>query len=124
MKERFFKIAREVSKLSKHRCKIGAVICNHKSIYTGYNYTNKTHPKYANPSKNYCRGVHAEINAIIHSNLDDLSDAEIYVYRENKRGEISMSRPCENCLAILKKLGVKKMYYTTNEYPYFVEEKI
>jgi tRNA(Arg) A34 adenosine deaminase TadA len=43
----------------------------------------------------------------------DFGQVEVYTYRELKNGSLSLSRPCESCLAFMKQLGIKRIYYTT-----------
>ena len=45
----------------------------------------------------------------------DLTDAKIYVYRENKNGELRMCRPCPACMEIIKERGIRDIYYTTGD---------
>ena len=51
------------------------------------------------------------------------SNVSIYTYRELKDGTIACSRPCPACMALIKKLGIKTIYYT-DECGNFVKEKI
>ena len=43
----------------------------------------------------------------------DFGQVEVYTYRELKDGSLSLSRPCESCLAFMKQLGIKRICYTT-----------
>ena len=43
----------------------------------------------------------------------DWTKVHIYLYREYKNGALAPSRPCPSCMAMLHELGVKKIYYTT-----------
>ena len=67
---------------------------------------------------------HAEIMALKKIRwLDiDFSQVEVYTYRELKDGKISMSRPCESCMAFIKELKIKKIFYTTADG--FAEERL
>jgi len=53
-----------------------------------------------------------------------IQDSTIYVFREDSKGNPRMSRPCDQCLFVLKALGVKRILYTTSEYPFYGEERI
>lgn len=55
-------------------------------------------------------------------NKEDLSRASIYVYRQLKDGSLGMCRPCKACMALIKNLGIRKVYYTT--YDGYAEEYI
>lgn len=64
------------------------------------------------PAKN-----HAELAALKKIRyLDiDFSRVEVYIYRELKNGSLAMTRPCESCMAFLKKMGIKVIHYTTDD---------
>lgn len=119
----FFKLARNVSRYSNHRYKIGAVLVKKKPIAVGYNLR-KTHPRFTNLNKTYSIGIHAEMSTIIHCNYADVRGSIMYIYRENLKGEPAIARPCKHCLNLLRKCGVRKIYYTINERPYWKEEKL
>ena len=113
-----FRLAKNVSKLSPHRVRLGAVIVkNGHPISVAHNQTK------SNPHAPYC-GLHAETNAIRYAGKIDLRGASIFVYRENRRNQISLARPCKHCLEELRQRGFKYMWYTTSEYPYFDCERI
>lgn len=53
--------------------------------------------------------LHAEIAALLPViNKFDLSQAVIYVYRENKLGQLAICRPCKGCMSFIKACGIKK----------------
>lgn len=118
----YLKLAKTVSKFSDHRVKVGAVIVKRKPIIACAN-KNVTHPLYADPSKGKSSSLHAEIRCIIHSKCD-LLGSDIYVYRETKDGESALARPCKVCLQALREAGIKRMYYSIKEYPYYKVEKL
>lgn len=96
--------------------------------------TNKTHPRqhyynrYRTPSciskGNFLPKLHAEINCINSiSNLDiQFSKVKLYVYRVGSSQSYRLARPCPSCMAAIKDLGVRHIYYTTNDG--YVYEKI
>lgn len=61
--------------------------------------------------------IHAELCALKKIRyLDiDFSQVEVYTYRELKDKSLAMSRPCESCIAFIKQLGIRKIYYTTSD---------
>lgn len=137
MNKRYFKFAREASMnatyTGSHRFspRIGAVAVYKGSIVATAWNANKTSTLQARynvyrfqadtPNK-----VHAEC-ALVQKlrwkfgDSIDWSKVYIYLYREYKDGNLGPSRPCPSCLALLKELGVKKIYYTTDDG--YVEEK-
>ena len=88
--------------------------------------SNKTHPvqMYYNRYRNakYINGyfmpkIHAEIsciNMIRHMNID-FRKVKLYIYRIRKDQPYGMARPCPSCMAAIKDLGIKDIYYTTND---------
>ena len=119
----FFKSAKTVSELSDHKFKIGCVIVDkHRIISSGCNSDTKCHPiqreidlKHFNVE---CLGkLHAEAASIIpllKYNVD-LSRATLYTYREHKDGTPANARPCIRCMELIKKYGIRKIKYTTND---------
>lgn len=89
---RYFNIAKEASRLSKMgKIKIGAVIVKkHHIIGEGTN-TKKSHPlqkefnKFRTKFSKHHDYLHAETDAILHSNRKELDGASIYLYREKRR---------------------------------------
>lgn len=68
--------------------------------------------------------VHSEAHALRSVDIRRLDDAVIINYGRTNISAI-LSRPCPNCWAILKKLGFKKVFYTTRSNlmkPLWVEE--
>lgn len=138
MKERYFKFAREASLnatyTGSHRFSpmIGAIAVYKGSIVATACNTNKTSPLQARynvyrykevntPSK-----CHAEVSLIQKlrwkfGDSIDWTKVHIYLYREYKDGTLAPSRPCPACMALLKELNIKKIFYTTEDG--YVEEK-
>mgnify|MGYP002711857752 FL=1 len=100
--------------------------------------TNKTHPtqKYYNRyridetdydnSESLLPKLHAEINCINQlKHLDiNFSKVKLYIYRTRKDIACGMARPCASCMAAIKDLGIREIYYTTNDgYSYEKLEK-
>lgn len=122
----FFDIAKKVSELSTfHRknVKIGCLIVSgHRIISSGYN-SDKTNPiqkKYNRLrfSEETPHRLHAEISALLPllNNKDiDFSKVKIFTYREKADHSLGKSRPCKSCMALIKDLGIKHIYYTTDD---------
>lgn len=125
-----FEIAKRVSELStysnthtKSRVKIGCVVVQgHQIISSGYN-SNKTNPlqqKYNrlrfdedSPHK-----MHAEVAALsplINNRSIDFSKVKLFMYREKMDHTLGKSRPCKSCMALIKDLGIRDIYYTTDD---------
>jgi deoxycytidylate deaminase len=123
--ERFFRYAKNIAEMSDfEKQKMGCVVVYKKQVLsTGFN-TTKTHPmqkiynKYRfeedSPHK-----LHAEINALLSlRNADiDWSKVKVFVYRKSNNGRGALARPCPSCMAYMKKLGIKHIYYSTYNEP-------
>lgn len=132
--KRFFNIAREVSLLSDvKRARIGAVVVEgNRVISTGCN-SNKTSPiqdkynryRHFDDVTYYIPKVHAEIatlSPLINNSSINWSKTELYIYREHKDGKISCAKPCEACSALIRDLGIKRIYYTDWDGSFVKEE--
>lgn len=96
------------SRKSPMRFKLGAAIIKRgKLIGFGYN-SRKTHPKFG--TNDNFRTLHAEGSALYSCHLlgNDPAGATIIIYRKGGR----MSKPCEHCMEMLAKAGIKKVIYT------------
>lgn len=124
-----FNKAYSASKLSNdNKYHIGCVAVYHgKIISSGYN-NKKTHPiqkkynKYRKVKYNnhIVPQLHAEIMCLLSiKNLNIKWDkVSLYIYRSCTNG-LGMARPCPACMAAIKELGIKNIYYTTdNGYAY------
>lgn len=118
---RFFESAKRISYKSDHdKCSIGAVIVvDNYVLSTGFS-TVKTHPLQAEYDKKtryhgqFSR-LHAEISSLISAGKADLSNAEIYIYREDKIGNLANCRPCSSCAQAIKDAGIRHVFYTLKE---------
>ena len=113
----YMKLAKGVSKFSNHRIKVGAVISGKKPIMACSNKST-SHPLYANGS-DLRNSLHAECRAIINSSKNDLNGSTIYVFRETKKGKPALAMPCKFCMDMIKKVGIKKVYFTVESFPYY-----
>lgn len=86
-----------------------------KTIYIGWN-NSKTRPQLLHIKKS---GVavachHAEAHAIYKVPYSKRKDAKIYVMRIRKNGNLALSKPCSNCIRLLKEYKIKprNIWYT------------
>ena len=127
--ERGFKLAKNASTFSDCKIKIGAVIMyKSKVISVGYNTTKsnpiqKAYNVYRNANgreydvERQNNGLHAEIMALQHATRSfkgDLSKCSIFVYSKRKDGNTRLTKPCRGCSKRLEELGIKNIYYTTD----------
>ena len=116
----FFQLARNASLNSEHRVKIGCVIALHgKPVSVGWNVV-KTHPVYTRNSLR--ESIHAEIKVVIAAQCD-LRGGVAYVYREIKHMP-ALARPCNFCASVLKEVGIKSVFYTIGNEPYWKKERL
>lgn len=125
----YFEAAKACAQLSDFpRVKIGCVaVSGHNIISSGYNQT-KTAPiqkklnkyRFTEDDSSTHHAIHAEVNALkpLMGRKDiDFKNIELYVYREYKNGDLAMARPCPSCIALIRSLGVRHLYYTgSNSY--------
>lgn len=121
---RYFAKAHQVATISDYnKFHIGCVaVYQGQIIRLGCN-CNKTHPtqkfynKYRNPSDTLSPKLHAEISCINQiKNLGiNFSKVKLYIYRIRKDQPFGLARPCPSCMAAIKDLGIKEIYYTTND---------
>lgn len=102
-------IALKEAEKSKHRYKLGAIIFKQgKIISKGYNQTNR----YNRFNYGHWEGsLHAELAALLGA-LKRARGASLMVVRKGYR----MAYPCPDCMAALKDAGIKRVFYTTNNF--------
>lgn len=126
----FFYKAKKASEFSDFkRYHVGCIAVYKGYILSvGYN-SNKTHPiqKIYNKERfsadNTPHSLHAEIAALClikNRNDIDWTSVDLYIYRENKKGEPRIAKPCASCIAMIKDLGIVNVYYTKDSgYAYY-----
>lgn len=130
---RYFAKARKVAFVSDYyKQHLGCIaVYQGQIIGLGCN-SNKTHPtqnyynRYRKQTDNMLPKLHAEINClnqIKHWNIN-FSKVKLYIYRIRKDQPFGLARPCPSCMAAIKDLGIRDIYYTTNDgYSYEKLEK-
>ena len=115
-----FKSARLASYLSDAPYpgkKLAAVIHKGKQVLAlGINSFEKTHTLQGEGVRQY---LHAEVAALLkRRHYDDLSFCSITVYRES-HGLPALAKPCSQCQRIMKDMGIKKVYFSIPDEPFF-----
>lgn len=117
----YFRAAKVISELADFpKYKTGCVVVyKHKIISSGCN-SNKTNP--TQKRLNIYRftddtpaTTHAEIAALLplrYRKDINFNEVSLYVYRENKSGELALARPCASCEALIRSLGIRHLFYT------------
>lgn len=91
-----------------NRLKVGAVITkDNRIVGTGYNGSISGHDHcidvgcLLNEEGRCIRTIHAEMNALLHTERHELKGATIYVTHE----------PCENCSKLIAQAGIARIVY-------------
>lgn len=45
----------------------------------------------------------------------NFTKVKLYIYRIRKDRDFGMSKPCDSCMAAIKDLGIRQIYYTTDD---------
>lgn len=121
---KYFKKARQAALISDFKeIHIGCIAVYKGTVIGLACNTNKTHPiqkyynRYREESEKFTPKLHAEINCInqikcLHINY---SKVKLYIYRIGNDRPHRMCRPCPSCMAAIKDLGIRDIYYTTND---------
>jgi len=96
--------------------------CHGAVLVKGGNIINAGHNKWAYSSfgkrfRHRGKGIstlHAELATILNLDRSVTQGADIYVVRVGSEGKFKMSKPCPMCETALKHVGIKRVYYTTN----------
>ena len=121
---KYFNKAHQIATISDYKkTHVGCVaVYQGQVIGLGCN-CNKTHPvqkkynRYRKPSDSMLPKLHAEINClnqIKHMGIN-FSKVKLYIYRIRKDQPFGMARPCSSCMAAIRDLGVRNIFYTTND---------
>lgn len=105
---RGFQIAKIVSLQSNARSsrKMGAALFKGSILLAlGWNTMRHSHPRSESPS------LHAEHRCLIKRQHYDEKNLVMYVYRGLANGEPGCSKPCPNCVFLMKEAGVKSVHY-------------
>ena len=121
---RYFEKAKQIASISDYyKTHVGCVaVYQGQIIGMGHNF-NKTHPtqkyyiRYRYKSDSMPPKLHAEIHCLNQiKNMDiNFSKVKLYIYRIRGDQPFGIARPCPSCMAAIKDLGIKDIYYTTNE---------
>lgn len=124
---RYFQKARQAAQISDFdKTHIGCIAVYQGAIIGIGCNVNKTHPeqkfynKYRSMNASKCEALpklHAEINclnSIRYLNIN-FKKVKLYIYRIRKDQPFGMSRPCPSCMAAIRDLGIRDIYYTTND---------
>lgn len=124
---RYLNMARDVSRESKFpKYHLGAVAIYKGSLLAAGCNNKKTNPRqmllnrergWRADSNEFYNPVHAELACLSKIRyLDiDFSKVRLYIYREHKNGVKAMARPCPACRKMIKDMGIREVWYTTED---------
>jgi len=109
------KAIKEANKSNMPVFRIGAVVFKgNRILSSGHNskgFCGKIHPKY----RNIRDSVHAEQSAILGvKDWSKLKGTSIITIRITRTGIISMAKPCEMCMSMIRYTGIKEIYYSNH----------
>ncbi len=108
---RFAKIAMELAveaerDVTHELCAL--VVSKNRVLSVGYNQP-KTHPI---SSDTVQQQLHAEMDALLRCPEADAEGAEVIVVRVKPSGKPGLAKPCGVCQGILRRFGVRRVFYT------------
>lgn len=112
----FTEAKRVASESDLKTAKIGAFLSCRKRSYSRPN-VKKTHPISLRWPNETLYSLHAEMNVLLAMKKDD-TPYQCFLYKQNKSGTVTNSRPCIKCLGMLITYGVKRIFYTINDNSY------
>lgn len=119
----FLLLAQAESLKSIHNHKIGCVLVKSSRVLaTGFNQV-----RLKSIGLRYTRWIsslHAERDCLSKLDKELIPGTTLYIYREDKSGKSALARPCSQCRYMLEELGVKKIVYTIDKFPYYIKEKL
>jgi len=102
----YYKAAIEQAEKSSYKKRVGAIVVyKGKIVGRGFNKVHSTGVPRLD-------GKHAEIEALKNTTAKYRKGSTVYVCRLTRNGQIAMSKPCDACITVMKKMGVKYVWYT------------
>lgn len=120
---KYMMTAKEEATKSNYKQQLGAVIVSGNRILSkGYNQIR--HCKVGKRYSPWENSVHAERNACSKIDKDKLKGTTIFVFRQYSDGSPALAMPCEDCMKMIIELGIKRVYFSTNKFPYYGEIRL
>lgn len=115
---RYLELARNMAHNSPYgKIRHGAVLVKGGSVINA-SFNKDNFSSFGSRFRAHHRGhatVHAELGCVLGVSRSSTTGADLYVCRINRAGEFRYSKPCSMCHDVLAHVGVKRVYYTTNE---------
>lgn len=122
--KRLCSLAKREALKSVSTYKVGAIIFDGSKIFSKGNNHVKSSPLGRQFFKDGSH--HAEIMAVtgmIHKPYL-MEGLDIFVCRLMANGSFGMAKPCPMCTCVLYKMGIKRAYWTSNEFPFYDFAKV
>lgn len=98
----------------EHRCSHFAFLVKKNRInHIGFNKL-KSHPRNRDFPYGPLAGLHAELDSVLKSGKEDLSDYSMLVLRINKNNLLDFSKPCNGCAGLIKQVGIREVTFSTS----------
>ena len=121
---RHFAAAQSAASNSNFRIHVGCVVVYKGNVIAKGWSSERTDPlqarfnfyKHIEDCNSVIHKQHAEIMALKKIRfLDiDMSKVDVYVWRGYKDGSPAMARPCAACMQMIRTMGIKNVYYSSN----------
>ena len=93
---------------SNYPQRLGAIVVHqNKIVGLGYNQVRR--------DGHFLDGIHAEEKALLNTIARNRKGSTLYVLRILKNGTQGMSKPCEFCMALIKRLKINQVWYSTKD---------
>lgn len=116
-------LAKKESLKSEFKHQLGAcIVKGGRVLSVGHNSI-----RHLSTGKKYSKwesSLHAERDACRKVEKENLKNAVIFIYRETADGNPALAYPCEHCYKMIKELGLKRIYFSQPEYPYYGEIRL
>jgi len=73
----------------------------------------RTHPEISkHPYHEGYVGIHAELDCLLKTDKEDLSDFKMLVLRIDRNKKLNISKPCRGCQSVISQFNVKEVWYS------------
>jgi deoxycytidylate deaminase len=117
--ESFLKIAKKNAMRSTEDYRVGAcLVSSGRVLSVGVNQKNKINRLVRQFFNNFPT-MHAEAACMSELSPDAIKGSTLYVYRYRNNVTPGLAKPCIRCARLIQALGVKRVIYSTDIYPYY-----
>jgi deoxycytidylate deaminase len=103
---------------SDYQQRLGSVCCNKRKVLsTGYNQI-----RYCGRGNKYAKfeeTLHAERDCLRKLDKEIVKGKTLFILRVKKNNDLALAKPCDQCMWMIRELGIREVIYTVPEYPYY-----